>query len=153
MKPYVHTLSTKLIVESLFDREVNCRRAASATFQECVGRQGTFPHGIEILTYKARIFSLPACSDLTRSVTTRHAKHLGGRRDGGTPEGPSAANAPAPRDTMVKPLSTTTRPGSGHSNRQAVFQLESRFPFNRPREDMNIFTAVISLFFGRDHHT
>ena len=32
MKPHVHTLSTQLIVESLFDREVNCRRAASATF-------------------------------------------------------------------------------------------------------------------------
>jgi hypothetical protein len=32
MKPHVHMLSTQLIVESLFDREVNCRRAASATF-------------------------------------------------------------------------------------------------------------------------
>lgn len=57
MKPYVHLLSQKLIVESLFDREVNCRRAASATFQEAVGRQGTFPHGIEILT-EADYFTL-----------------------------------------------------------------------------------------------
>lgn len=57
MKPYVYTLSTQLIVESLFDREVNCRRAASATFQECVGRQGNFPHGIEILT-EADYFTL-----------------------------------------------------------------------------------------------
>ena len=57
MKPYVHALSTQLIVESLFDREVNCRRAASATFQECVGRQGNFPHGIEILT-EADYFTL-----------------------------------------------------------------------------------------------
>lgn len=30
--------------------QINCRRAASAAFQENVGRQGTFPHGIEILT-------------------------------------------------------------------------------------------------------
>jgi hypothetical protein len=32
MKPHVMQLSTKLIVVSLFDREVNIRRAASATF-------------------------------------------------------------------------------------------------------------------------
>lgn len=57
MKPHVKTLSTKLIILSLFDREVNCRRAASATFQECVGRQGNFPHGIEILT-EADYFTL-----------------------------------------------------------------------------------------------
>lgn len=29
---------------------MNCRKAASAAFQEHVGRQGTFPHGIDILT-------------------------------------------------------------------------------------------------------
>lgn len=57
MKPHVHTLSTKLIIVSLFDREINCRRAASATFQECVGRQGNFPYGIEILT-EADYFTL-----------------------------------------------------------------------------------------------
>lgn len=57
MKPHVATLSNMLIIESLFDREVNCRRAASATFQECVGRQGNFPHGIEILT-EADYFTL-----------------------------------------------------------------------------------------------
>lgn len=33
-----------------YSREITCRRAASAAFQENVGRQGTFPHGIEILT-------------------------------------------------------------------------------------------------------
>lgn len=35
----------------MFDSfQINCRRAASAAFQENVGRQGTFPHGIDILT-------------------------------------------------------------------------------------------------------
>jgi hypothetical protein len=57
MKPHVEMLSTRLIVEALFDREVNCRRAASATYQEAVGRQGNFPHGIEILT-EADYFTL-----------------------------------------------------------------------------------------------
>jgi len=40
LKPHVSTLSESIILTCLFDREVNCRRAASASFQECVGRQG-----------------------------------------------------------------------------------------------------------------
>uniref|UniRef100_A0A8C3NMA2 Tubulin-specific chaperone D n=1 Tax=Geospiza parvula TaxID=87175 RepID=A0A8C3NMA2_GEOPR len=42
--------SPALVIAAVFDRDVNCRRAASAAFQENVGRQGTFPHGIDILT-------------------------------------------------------------------------------------------------------
>lgn len=52
LRPYVTELSAALVLTSLFDREVNCRRAASAAFQESVGRQGAdnFKHGIAILT-------------------------------------------------------------------------------------------------------
>ncbi|CAJ0933370.1 unnamed protein product [Ranitomeya imitator] len=50
MKQFVNRIANALIIAAIFDRDVNCRRAASAAFQENVGRQGTFPHGIDILT-------------------------------------------------------------------------------------------------------
>lgn len=48
--PFVPDVANSLVVLMCFDREVNIRRAASAAFQEHIGRQGTFPHGIDILT-------------------------------------------------------------------------------------------------------
>ncbi|KAL7058186.1 hypothetical protein AAHC03_016752 [Spirometra sp. Aus1] len=48
--PHVEVVSRKLILSALFDRELNVRRAAAAAFQENAGRQGQFPHGIEIIT-------------------------------------------------------------------------------------------------------
>uniref|UniRef100_A0A669PXK4 Tubulin-specific chaperone D n=1 Tax=Phasianus colchicus TaxID=9054 RepID=A0A669PXK4_PHACC len=48
--PFINQISSALVIAAVFDRDVNCRRAASAAFQENVGRQGTFPHGIDILT-------------------------------------------------------------------------------------------------------
>ena len=50
MLPFVEKIASDLILVVLFDREVNCRRAASAAFQENVGRHGKLPNGIEILT-------------------------------------------------------------------------------------------------------
>lgn len=44
------TISKTLLHVALFDREVHCRRAAAAAFQECVGRQCSFPHGIDIIS-------------------------------------------------------------------------------------------------------
>jgi hypothetical protein len=57
MAPHVGALAVGLIKAAVYDREVNCRRAAAAAFQENVGRQGNFPHGIEILT-RADYFTL-----------------------------------------------------------------------------------------------
>lgn len=51
LKPYISSISINLLCTMLFDRELQCRRAASATFQELIGRQGTFnDEGINILT-------------------------------------------------------------------------------------------------------
>ena len=50
LQPHVQRLARVLVIATVFDREVNCRRAAASAFQEHVGRQGTFPHGIDILT-------------------------------------------------------------------------------------------------------
>ena len=49
--------------------QVNCRRAASAAFQEIVGRQGEFPHGIDILT-AADYFSLSSASNVSLHLDT-----------------------------------------------------------------------------------
>jgi len=57
LSTYLPSLAQTLMIVELFDREVNCRKAASAAFQEFVGRQGSFPHGIEILA-EADYFTL-----------------------------------------------------------------------------------------------
>ncbi|KAJ8565468.1 hypothetical protein K7X08_008044 [Anisodus acutangulus] len=49
MKSILQQLAPHLITVACYDREVNCRRAAAAAFQENVGRQGNYPHGIDIV--------------------------------------------------------------------------------------------------------
>lgn len=50
LKEFVSQIAAGLLITTVFDREINCRRAASAAFQESVGRLRTFPYGIDILT-------------------------------------------------------------------------------------------------------
>ncbi|XP_052740499.1 tubulin-specific chaperone D [Bicyclus anynana] len=50
LAPHADLLANSLIATACFDREINCRRAASAAYQENVGRHGLFPHGIDVLT-------------------------------------------------------------------------------------------------------
>ena len=49
MATFADSLSVVLVCVSLFDREVNCRRAAASAFQESVGRQHQFSKGIDII--------------------------------------------------------------------------------------------------------
>uniref|UniRef100_A0A8C8BKL5 Tubulin-specific chaperone D n=1 Tax=Otus sunia TaxID=257818 RepID=A0A8C8BKL5_9STRI len=46
--PFINQISSALVIAAIFDRDVNCRRAASVSCYIPV--YGTFPHGIEILT-------------------------------------------------------------------------------------------------------
>ncbi|KIP05393.1 hypothetical protein PHLGIDRAFT_119907 [Phlebiopsis gigantea 11061_1 CR5-6] len=46
---FADDLARTLVTVAVFDREVHIRRAASAAFQEFVGRTSLFPHGIDVL--------------------------------------------------------------------------------------------------------
>ncbi|QDZ21898.1 tubulin-specific chaperone D [Chloropicon primus] len=72
MGQYLPTIAKNLLVLSCFDREINCRRAASAAFQELVGRQGNIPNGIEALTI-ADYFTVSARKSAYLSVAPQIA--------------------------------------------------------------------------------
>ncbi len=76
LRPFVPQLGTSVVVAFLFDREVNCRRAASAAFQEMVGRQGAqnFKNGIAILT-AADYFSLGNRKNAFTTIAVEIAKY------------------------------------------------------------------------------
>eukprot|EP00249_Psilotum_nudum_P020538 c27747_g1_i1 orf=323-4195(+) len=67
MRDHLMQLAPALLSIACYDREVNCRRAASAAFQENVGRQGDYPHGIDLVN-KADYFSLATRSNAYRNV-------------------------------------------------------------------------------------
>lgn len=72
----INRLAQRLILVMLFDKEVNCRRAASAAFQEHVGRQGYFPNGIEIIT-EADYFTLGNRSNCYLNISTFVSQYPG----------------------------------------------------------------------------
>ena len=54
--------------------KVNCRRAASAAYQESVGRQGNVPHGIDILT-AADYFTLSSRNQVRHIASWGHSQY------------------------------------------------------------------------------
>ncbi|KAI9025982.1 tubulin folding cofactor D C terminal-domain-containing protein [Phycomyces nitens] len=73
LEPFVENIAQSLVVVSVFDREINIRRASSAAFQENVGRQGIFPRGIDIIQ-TADYFSVGNRTNAFLSVAISIAK-------------------------------------------------------------------------------
>ena len=65
IKSFEKMLAISLLMTATVDREVTCRKAAAAAFQEYVGRQGAFPNGIDIVTQ----VDMTTVALLSRSVT------------------------------------------------------------------------------------
>lgn len=75
-QPFVKEIATTLLIVTCFDREINCRRAGSAAFQENVGRQGNFPHGIDIISV-ADYFEVGVRSNAYFKISVYVAKYDG----------------------------------------------------------------------------
>lgn len=58
-------------MECICGAQVNCRRACSAAFQEAVGRQGSFPHGIDVIC-RADYFALASRSNVCANFSHLH---------------------------------------------------------------------------------
>ena len=83
LTPFLPQIAAALLTVAVFDREVNCRRAASASFQENVGRQGAdcLPNAIDILTtvdYHA-VGSRPKCFTVLSLKLANYDRQLYGR--------------------------------------------------------------------------
>lgn len=76
MRNILEQLAPHLLTVACYDREVNCRRAAAAAFQENVGRQGNYPHGIDIVN-TADYFSLSSRANSYLHVAVCIAQYEG----------------------------------------------------------------------------
>ncbi|XP_057805540.1 tubulin-folding cofactor D [Salvia miltiorrhiza] len=76
MKNVLEQIAPHLLTVACYDREVNCRRAAAAAFQENVGRQGNFSHGIDIVN-TADYFALSSRANSYLSVAVCIAQYDG----------------------------------------------------------------------------
>ncbi|XP_047319767.1 tubulin-folding cofactor D [Impatiens glandulifera] len=76
MRSILEDLAPHLLTVACYDREVNCRRAAAAAFQENVGRQGNYPHGIDIVN-TADYFALSSRSNSYLYVAISIAQYDG----------------------------------------------------------------------------
>ncbi|KAL1546475.1 tubulin-folding cofactor D-like [Salvia divinorum] len=76
MKNVLEQVAPHLLTVTCYDREVNCRRAAAAAFQENVGRQGNFSHGIDIVN-TADYFALSSRANSYLSVAVFIAQYDG----------------------------------------------------------------------------
>ncbi|XP_004497155.1 tubulin-folding cofactor D [Cicer arietinum] len=76
MRNILEELAPHLLTVACYDREVNCRRAAAAAFQENVGRQGNYPHGIDIVN-TADYFSLSSRANSYLHVADSIAQYEG----------------------------------------------------------------------------
>lgn len=76
MRSILDQLAPDLLAVACYDREVNCRRAAAAAFQENVGRQGNYPHGIDIVN-TADYFALSSRANSYLQVAVSIAQYDG----------------------------------------------------------------------------
>ncbi|KAF8583340.1 ARM repeat-containing protein [Ramaria rubella] len=75
LKPHALSLAQRLVAVSLFDREIHIRRAASAAFQENVGRLSVFPHGIDIIR-KTDFFAVGIRKNSFLAAAPQVAEHV-----------------------------------------------------------------------------
>ncbi|KIJ17787.1 hypothetical protein PAXINDRAFT_167765 [Paxillus involutus ATCC 200175] len=75
LSPHAAKLGQSLVAVSLFDRDVSIRRAASAAFQEHVGRMGLFAHGIDVLR-KTDFYSVSIRRNAFVTTAPQVAEHI-----------------------------------------------------------------------------